>query len=518
VSEPAVLVGDLGSTRLRLALFGLDGRPRVQVHGAAGGASPPWPVFEATLASLLEQPGGRDLRVLAVVLAAVARTQVFVDAAGDETRPAIGALDARARAEADALRAAMEAEGLVDATARHSPPGVHHPLARVLWVARHEPDVLARTRWVLTPKDYLNLRLTGVAATDVPQAGLYADGRTLDLPRPLLRRLGLDPGLFPPSRWPEVPVGHVRPGLGGALARLAGVPVLAGSMDAWCAALGLGAVAPGSAYVVSGTSDALGVVAPAGLTAPGLTSLPWAPGLTHLGGAVQSGGDCLAWLAEMAGEFAAAVAGPPPPAPTPGSEPPAAGAGARRRPDLAALVDRLARAPRPASVPLFLPYLAGERVPLWDAEVRGAFVGLDRTHGAAHLLWAVLEGVALADRHGLEAAFAAAALAPAAVRLGGGAARLDGWCQVRADVLGRAVLRTAEPEAGLLGAALVAYRGLGRVRDWAEAQARFVRVARRFEPDPRAAARYERLFAAYRDAAAWAPAASRAVARAAGPP
>ena len=494
----AVLALDLGSTTSRAALFAFDGT-RVATAALPSQLTSPergraehdpeawWRALRELVGRLLDEGASREVELSGLAISAFTRTQVFLSGDGAPVRPAITWRDGRAGAEAARLAAAIEAEGLGEALGTTNPPNAFHPLARVLWVQAHEPARLARTRWVLSPKDYLNYRLTGVAAGDLPQGALVLDPRTLELPRPLFARLELDPALIPPMFWPETPLGPVRAGLPPPLDRLAGIPVFTGSLDAWCCTLGIGAMRAGAAYVASGTSDILGILHPRRVTAAGLTALRWTEALWHLGGVVQTGGDCLAWLAALLGEPAGRV------------------------------MERLAGQARPASVPLFLPYLAGERTPLWDPDVRAGFLGVDRRHSALHLAWAVLEGVAFADRHGLELAFAASGSDPAEVRLTGGAARFDAWCQARADVLGRTIVRTREPEAGLLGAAMVALRGLGEFRDWDEAQARLVRVERRFEPDLSRADRYARLFAVYKDFSAWSVDPSRRLAEASSP-
>ena len=125
---------------------------------------------------------------------------------------------------------------------------------------------------------------------------------------------------------------------------------------------------------------------------------------------------------------------------------------------------------------LFLPYLSGERVPFWDADLRAAFLGLSREHGPADLVWATLEGVAFLNRIVLGRAETAAGLAVDEVRLGGGAARIAAWAQIKADVLERPVVTVTAEEPGVLGAAIAAFVGLGTFESLEEAQQRLVRV------------------------------------------
>src|SRR6185312_15217457 len=146
---------------------------------------------------------------------------------------------------------------------------------------------------------------------------------------------------------------------------------------------------------------------------------------------------------------------------------------------------------------LFLPYLMGERSPIWDAKASGAFAGLSLYHRRAHLYRAVLEGVAFALRHNIEAGARGAASLDDDLIVVGGAARSDLWMQIMADVTGRRVLTIAQDVEAAMGAALLAAYGVGLVtaddvrRGW-------VTLAPRARPRPDATAAYGQLFASYK--------------------
>lgn len=390
--------------------------------------------------------GGADV----IALTAITRTQVFVDEGGRPTRPALAWRDARATSS--------EAPDNDDPAAR---PGPFDPLTRIAWLRDAEPTAFASTRHVLEPKDWLNLRLTGRAATDAVTLGrLHYPPLGRDLDR-RLAALDLDRALFGDNVEPTAQLGKVQRGLEPPFDRLAGAPVFAGGQDTWTATLGMG-VASGGAYIVSGTSEVTGRVLDAPRRAPGLLSLPWGEGLHHVGGPSQGGLDALAWLGEISG----------------------------------ASIDVLAlEAGQTEDAPLFHPYLQGERVPLWDAAIRGAFIGLDRRHGRGHLARAIIEGIAFANRRILDAAGGAAR-----VRISGGGARFDLWRQTKADVLGATIERSAADEPGLLGCAIVALTGLGEFASLAQAQIALAGVDRECAPDPRRReildARYQAFLAA----------------------
>ena len=136
-----------------------------------------------------------------------------------------------------------------------------------------------------------------------------------------------------------------------------------------------------------------------------------------------------------------------------------------------------------SSTPIFLPHLAGERAPVWDASSRGVFARLDTSTGPQQLTLAVMEGVAHSARWAFEALQQSAQTRLDTVRIGGGGARSDAWCQIRADVLGVPLARSAIPAAAALGAAIIVGVGSGAFSSLPKAVRELVRVERTFEPN-----------------------------------
>ena len=261
--------------------------------------------------------------------------------------------------------------------------------------------------------------------------------------------------------------------------RLAGVPVVVGSMDGWCCTLGVGANRPGFAYDIAGTTEVVGMIARNATVVPGLVTLPWGDDLFQIGGPTQAGGDCLTWFTEA---FWCRQDGP--------------GKGVA---DMVKLLEQGTCAP---STMVFLPYLAGERTPIWDPEARGVFFGVNRRHTALDFLRAVMEGVAYAVRHILDLAAGGVSDPIQEVRIAGGGAHLDIWCQIKSDITGWDIVRTSQKEVGLFGAALLALQGLGIYTDRETLQAEFVREEKRFSPDTRHESRYAALYRIYRSLSA----------------
>ncbi|QIQ06882.1 xylulose kinase [Streptomyces liangshanensis] len=401
--------------------------------------------------------------VRAIGLVSQVNTHLLVD---DDLRPLAPAViwqDQRCAAVARELDGRFGAErkrelwgGPVTLDASYLP-------ARAEWFARHAPDVWARTRWILSPKDYVAARLTGRIATDRLASVRLADATGTGYIGAAVAQVdGLAP-LLPPLREPHAPLGPVADtalGCGDAT-------VVVGTMDAFGSVFGSGLTVPGRAMVTCGTSLIVAGSSSRHVPTPGVVSFPPVDGVHVHAGPTQAGGDALRWWSRTAGltvEEAVAEAATSPPG---------------------------------SSGVVFTPYLMGERAPLWDAEVRGSFLGLSTGTARPHLSRAVLEGVAMSARHVLAAVEEACGAPLGTVTFSGGGARSDLWAQIHADVLRRPVERLAVRDSAVLGAALLGAVGAGIHPDMATAVARAVHGGRLLTPDERNADRLEGLFQVY---------------------
>lgn len=466
-----MLIGfDIGSTSVKAALFDMNGA--VLDHG-----SRPYPT-ERPAAGMVEQDpqhwldgirdaidgllvGRNPADIRAVGLCSQVNTDVFVDRSGRPLAPAITWQDIRAGEEAAALDALIDPAEKRAWWGAEQPIGASHVLAKMMWFARHHPDLWTRTHQVLSTRDFCLLHLTGQAVSDpissFGQVGL--DHRYID---PLIARVPGAAGKLPPLRHFIDIAGEMALGSSGRK-----VPIVTGTMDAWGNLFGCGVFRPGQGMYVSGTSEILALAGSERIGAPGIVTFATIEGLVVNAGPTQSGADSLRWWAATAGV-----------------EPS----------DVPELASRASRDDRPI---LFLPHLEGERAPLWDSEIRGAFIGLDSRAAGPEFALALLEGVALAARHAMGSLVEAAGFTPEHMLYGGGGARSDLWSQIRADCLGIPLHRFAFTDVGCLGAAILAAVGIGAFGTIADAVPAMTSVERIFEPDPRMAARYDAMFEAY---------------------
>jgi len=197
----------------------------------------------------------------------------------------------------------------------------------------------------------------------------------------------------------------------------------------------MGALRPGRAYCISGSSEVFGLISDVELTAEGLVSIEWGRNIWQLGGPGQNGSNALAWIVDRLDRS--------------------------DRPFARRLEDLLSQQQASNTPLIFHPFLHGERVPYWDKDLRAAFLGLGSEHGPADLVRAVMEGVAFVNRVVLERAEQAAGRHAEEVRIGGGGSRSTVWNQIRANVLGRPVLASPVAEMGLAGCLALARLGLG---------------------------------------------------------
>jgi xylulokinase len=461
---------DVGTTTIKGAAF--DAQGRLIAHAARAyptSRSAPGIVeqdprhwtegLSAVLAELVAE--GRGERVAGVGLCSQANTDVFVDAEGRPLAPAIAWADNRAAADAAKIDAGIPLEERMRWWGAPLPVGASHVLARMAWMARERPELFAATRHVLSPKDYCLKALTGTIASDA-MTSFFVVGQDLAYIEPLIARVAGARERLPTLREFTEIIGEVA--LGPSCRR---APVVAGTMDAWSGVAGAGVGQSGQGVYLSGTSEIVAIASAQRIGAPGVVTFPPAAGLTINAGPTQNGGDALQWWAEASGR------------------------------DIAGALAVAERADREGRPILFLPQLEGERAPLWDADLRGGFVGLDRRTGAPELALAVLEGVALSGRLLFAACDAAAGGGTARLFHAGGGARSDLWAQIRADCLGLPLDRVACLDVGCLGAAMMAAVGVGAYPTLAQAVARMSRIERVFEPSPRRKARYDAMFKAY---------------------
>lgn len=402
-----------------------------------------------------------------------------VDEQGRPLRPAMIWLDRRAEEECRWLEENVGHDRVLSTAGNRIDPAYVTP--KMLWLRKHEPAVARDARCWLTSEGYILRRLTGECALSLSSGyGHYfftmATGEyTADMAEDVF----VDLDTMPPIRRAVDVAGEVTVSAAKATGLTAGTPVVVGGLDAACAALGAGVVDVGQTQDQGGSAAGMSICVDRPLSHRDLI-LGWhvAPDLWLLQGGTVGGGSSMKWFREIFGVNAELAAECP-------------GAGEY---ELLSREAELAEAGSGGVI--FLPYLSGERSPIWDTRARGAFLGLTFGTKRPQLVRAVMEGTAFALRHNLETAREAGADVDILHAVGGAAAS-DVWCRIKADVTGKAVRVPVVSEGTPLGAAICAGVGMGVFADVKEGVERMVRLDRCFDPEPRAHARYQELFEIY---------------------
>ncbi|SAL27712.1 xylulokinase [Caballeronia turbans] len=395
-------------------------------------------------------------------------------------------MDRRATAEVDWVRANVDMKRLETITGN----GVdsYYGFTKMLWLRRHQPDVWNKTRYFLPPNAFVIQRLTGELAVDHSSAGNI--GGVYDVAKRAWSREALDMLGIPASMMPQrlvessEAVGGLLPQWADKLGLAAGTPIVAGGVDAAVATFAAGVTKAGHHVAMIGTSMCWGYINQTVDASHGLVSMPHVYNGKHdlyVFGGASTAGQCVAWYRDQfcQAEIAAAKTMPH---------------GDPHR----LLEDAASKVAAGSDGVVFLPYLMGERSPVWDARASGTFVGLNLFHTRATLYRAVLEGVAFALKHNMEAGRRGAQSLDDRLIVVGGAAHSDLWMQIIADVTGYPVLSIEQDVEAAMGAALLAALGAGLVsRETAEGG--WVTLVERAQPDKERQRVYADRFGVYLD-------------------
>jgi xylulokinase len=435
-----------------------------------------WRATQQAVRAVLAKDVSAD-RIASVGFSGQMHGSVLLDERGEVIRPALIWCDQRTDAQCRAITQRIGAERLIELVCNPALTGFTLP--KLLWVREMEPDQWRRVRSILLPKDFVRFRLTGERASDVADSSgtLLFDVKNRRWSSEMLAAFEIPETLLPRVfESPEV-TGQISAAGAAATGLREGTPVVAGAGDQAAGAVGIGIVEAGTVSATIGTS---GVVF-AATDRPALdpkgrvhTFCHAIPGRWHVMGVTQGAGLSLRWFRDRFG------AGP-----DDGRDP------------YERLTEEAAQAPPGADGVLWAPYLMGERTPHLDPHARAALVGLAANHTRAHIIRAILEGVAFSLRDTFEI-FREMRVPVERVRLGGGGARSQLWRQIQADVYGHEVETVEAEEGAAYGAAILAGVGVGAWPSVDAACKAVVRVASRTSPDEQTAQVMDRQYAAFR--------------------
>jgi xylulokinase len=437
-----------------------------------------WRASATAIRSAITQAAIPAEDIKAVGLSGQMHGAVLLDAADEVLRSAIIWCDQRSGEQCRGLTESVGAGRLIELTSNPALTGFTLP--KLLWVRDHEPETWQRVRTVLLPKDYVRFRLTGEKATDVADASgtllLKVSARRWS--NEMLDAAQMSSDVLPRVFESQEITGSISTKAAAETGLRAGTPVIAGAGDQAAGAVGLGIVRPGMISATIGTS---GVVFAATNT-PALdpkgrvhTFCHAIPARWHVMGVTQGAGLSLRWFRDQFGVTSTDLAGGDP---------------------YHSLTAEAAQVPPGADGLLWAPYLMGERTPHLDPDARAALVGLTASHTRAHIVRAILEGVAFSLKDSFEI-LKELNVPCETIRLGGGGARSGLWRQIQADIYGHEVETVAAEEGAAYGVAVLAGVAAGAWSDVDAACDAVVRTSTRIQPVPDAAKLFHRQYRKY---------------------
>ena len=401
-----------------------------------------WRAAQIAIRGVMKWLLGTGQKVEAVGLTGQMHGCVMLDENGEVLRPALIWCDQRTQPQCDWLTETIGYDRLIELTCNPALP--NFTLTKLLWVREHQPEIFAKIKHVLCPKDYVRFRLTGEYAMDMQEASgtLLLDVTHRCWSTEVAEAAGIPMSwLAPLFEGPEI-CARISDEASGMTGIAAGTPVVAGSGDQGAGAIGMGILEPGWVSATIGTSGVVFAATAAPTKDPNgrlHTFCHAAPDTWHVMGVTNGAGLSLRYVRDT---FAPE----------------------KTYDELTALASAV---PAGSNGMFWLPYLFGERTPHLDPEARAAFVGISASHTLGHFVRAALEGVAFSLRDTFTL-FGELGIPVEKVRFGGGGARSPLWRQIQADVYDHPVELLEAEEGGAYGAALLAGTG---VNAWPSVQA-----------------------------------------------
>lgn len=364
-------------------------------------------------------------------------------------------MDTRARGICDRIKRENFAKEIFETAGNDFLPSYTTP--KMLWFKGERPEVFEKTYKFLQSNSYIVYKLTDQMSQEYSQGyGIhFFDINHLTYNEELANKLGLSQELVPSLYRCDEVVGEVTEKAAKLTGLRAGTPVVAGGLDAACGTLGAGVYQVGQTQEQGGQAGGMSICTDRALAHKKLIlGTHVVPGLWLLQGGTVGGGGTLKWFRQELGQGMS----------------------------FDELTEEAEKVPAGSEGVLFLPYMAGERSPIWNPDAKGVFYGLsyDKTRG--HMIRAVLEGVAFSLEHNLRTARETGAEAGILNAMGGAANSLL-WTQIKADVTGKTIQVPASDTATTLGAALLAGVGCGVYQDYEQAVRRTIKITRVQEPD-----------------------------------
>ncbi len=415
-----------------------------------------------------------DISIDYLTVTASSSCLVCVDKNEKELLPCMMVSDRRAKRESDFITATSAFSSMKERIGLGMDASFLIPKA--LWVKNHEKEIYNNVAKFLSPNDYLIMKFTGKYVTDYMNAQKWHyDTEKNQYPLSLLEEIGISPSLLPEVLNPGTCVGTVSKVAAEETGLTIATQVIASTYDAICSFVGSGVLKNGEASDVSGTVTVFRAASTEKriLDTEKIQQLPYREaGLYIVGGSNNLGGGLIEWVKQCYYQ--------------------------NEMLPYELMEKDAAEASLGAGGVIFLPYLLGERAPIWDSNARGVFFGLERMHTRKEMTRAVFESTGFIDLD-MIGAIEETGMKIEKIRLSGGLARLNLISQIKADITGREVEVLSEFETTATGAAMMAFYGQGVYTSLQEAAENFVKVRMIIRPDQKNHEEYQKLYHLYQE-------------------
>lgn len=481
---------DIGTSACKAALFDRKG----QVLAAANGEYPVyypeegwaeqnpeewWSAVCEAVRQVIRKAGIQPEEIAGVGIDGQSWSAIAIDKGGKVLTNTPIWMDTRAQSICDRLNEEIGEDEIFRIAGNSLQPS--YTTAKILWYKENLPEVYSKIYKILQSNSYIAFKLTGQISQDLSQGyGLHCfDMRTGQWDEEMCRKMGIPRDFLPEIVPSDRIIGTVTKKAAEESGLAEGTPVAAGGLDAACGTLGAGVIHPGETQEQGGQAGGMSICIEKYQADPRLIlGFHVIPGKWLLQGGTTGGGGVMRWFEREFADYERLM---------------------REQTGISSLdqLNEIAEKVKPGCDGLvFLPYMAGERSPIWNPYAKGVFYGLDFSKTKGHMVRACMEGVAFSLRHNLETAEEAGAKAEILRAMGGSANSLL-WTQIKSDVTGKTMAVPASDTATTLGAALLAGVGTGFYKDYEEAVAETVKVTRKHQPDPEKKAVYDKNYETY---------------------
>lgn len=490
MNKPYLLGIDIGTSACKVAVFTKDG----QVAAAATGDYPVyypkegwaeqnpeewWEAVCSAIRKALEKGKILPEEIAGVGIDGQSWSAIAIDKEGKVLTNTPIWMDTRAQSVCDRLNEEIGEDAIFQVAGNSLQPS--YTTAKIIWYKENMPEIYEKTDKILQSNSYIAYRLTGAITQDVSQGyGLHCfDMKTGTWDEEMCRKLGIPMEFLPEICACDKIVGTVTEKAALECGLAVGTPVVAGGLDAACGTLGAGVIHPGETQEQGGQAGGMSICMDSYKADPRLIlGFHVVPGQWLLQGGTTGGGGVMRWFEREFADYERTMEEE------------------TGKSSLVQLNEIGEKVSPGCDGVVFLPYMAGERSPIWNPHAKGVFYGLDFSKTKGHMLRACMEGVAFSLRHNLEIAQEAGAQVQVLRAMGGSANSLL-WTQIKSDITGKPIVVPSSDTATTLGAAILAGVGVGFYESYEEAVALTVKETRSHTPNEENKEVYDQTYETY---------------------